>query len=295
MAMESKKQVYDLIPHQYIPITLFFKKGTSTQTILLKCVRKGIHFPFIAKPDIGLKGYGVEKIQNQSELSDYINRMPKDFLIQELVDFPVEVGIFYVRFPHQVNGRITGIVLKEFLAITGNGKNSILELIMQNARSYRQLKALRRKYGEVLHQVLPTDEKFILVPFGSHTRGAKFVDISNQMTDDLSNTIDSISRQITGFHFGRLDIRCSSLNELSKARNYSIIEVNGAGSEPTHIYDPRHSLFFGWKEIVRHWNMLYKISVANYAKGYPYLGFRDGRNMLKENERLESELKLVHK
>jgi len=36
-----------------------------------------------------------------------------------------------------------------------------------------------------------------------------------------------------------------------------------AGSEPTHIYDPRHCLFFAWKEIIRHWRLLYRVSMAN--------------------------------
>ena len=63
-----------------------------------------------------------------------------------------------------------------------------------------------------------------------------------------------------------------------------MIEVNGAGSEPTHIYDPRHSLFFAWKEIVRHWYILWKISRRNHAKGYPYLDLKEGVKMFREDK-----------
>ena len=64
----------------------------------------------------------------------------------------------------------------------------------------------------------------------------------------------------------------------------SIIEVNGAGSEPTHIYDPRHTIFFGWKEIIRHINILCKISMQNHRKGYPYLTVREGLQMFREDK-----------
>jgi hypothetical protein len=41
-------------------------------------------------------------------------------------------------------------------------------------------------------------------------------------------------------------------------------------SEPTHIYDPKHSFFFAWKELARHITYMYEISVAN-ENGIPYL------------------------
>ena len=85
----------------------------------------------------------------------------------------------------------------------------------------------------------------------------------------------------------------SSIEELAKGENFSIIEINGAGSEATHIYDPKHSLFFAWKEIIKHWSLLNKISIDNYKKGHEYLSYKDGMAMLKANSELEEQLKLV--
>ncbi|MDE3253205.1 MAG: D-alanine--D-alanine ligase, partial [Bacteroidota bacterium] len=66
--------------------------------------------------------------------------------------------------------------------------------------------------------------------------------------------------------------------------DFSIIELNGAGSEPTHIYDPRHSIFFAWKEIIRHWHILLTISRQNHQKKrIPYMSFSAGWQMLREN------------
>ena len=60
--MESKKEIYDIIPEQYIPTTLFFKDGTDAAEILQAVAASGISFPCIAKPDMGGKGRGVQKI-----------------------------------------------------------------------------------------------------------------------------------------------------------------------------------------------------------------------------------------
>src|SRR6185312_16308128 len=99
-----------------------------------------------------------------------------------------------------------------------------------------------------------------VVPYGNHARGAKFLDDSDQLTPELSEMIDSLCARIPDFYYGRLDIRYRNRALLDAGRDFVILEVNGAGSEPTHIYDPRHSLFFAWKEIVRHWIILFKIS-----------------------------------
>ena len=52
-----------------------------------------------------------------------------DYHIQEYVDYPLEVGIFYYRYPDAETGHISGIVGKEFLTVTGNGKDSLIQLL----------------------------------------------------------------------------------------------------------------------------------------------------------------------
>jgi len=74
------------------------------------------------------------------------------------------------------------------------------------------------------------------------------------------------------------------LEELKQGINFSIIELNGAGSEPTHIYDPKHSIFWAWKEIIKHLNILYRISKLNHQlQKIPYLTTRMGLDMFKQN------------
>lgn len=55
MAMISKMDIYQMIPSQFIPKTLFVDKNAAADATLERIRDQGIDFPFIAKPDIGMK------------------------------------------------------------------------------------------------------------------------------------------------------------------------------------------------------------------------------------------------
>ena len=54
------------------------------------------------------------------------------------------------------------------------------------------------------------------------------------------------------------------------------MELNGAGSEPSHIYQPGASLWNAYKSLFFHWKVLFRISRANKKRGTPYLTTRQG-------------------
>ncbi len=274
--MESKKAIYDLIPQRYYPKTELIIEGTSLDEILKTIESSRIKYPLIAKPDIGLRGSGVKKIDTLVDLKRYAEKANFDYVIQDLIPFEKEVGIFYVRYPHEKTGKITGIVSKEFLIIIGDGIATIEQLIKKNPRYELQMKVLQQEYGKKLLEVLPKGEKLNLVPYGNHARGAKFIDGSHWVTPKLTETINEMCLQIPGFYFGRLDVMYTTFDDLEKGENFAIVELNGAASEPTHIYDPKHSLFFAWKELARHITYMYEISVENHKTGSPYLLHKEG-------------------
>jgi hypothetical protein len=289
--MESKKEIYDLIPNQHIPKTLFFKQGSQADEILSQTEKAGINFPFIAKPDIGMRGLAVDRIQNKKHLLDYLSRVKLDLIIQELIELPNEAGIFYIRLPDQPKGFISGVVGKEFMIVKGDGTSTLEDLVTSNPRFHLQLKKLKKIYGNQLSNTLPDGEYFNLVPFGSHSRGSKFLDFSHRITPRFEAIIENICQQTQGFCFGRMDVKYNTWKELEQGINFSIIEINGAGSEPTHIYDPKHNIFFAWREITKHIRLLSQISIQNHKKGHPYLSFRQGLEMLKANSAVEKILK----
>jgi hypothetical protein len=294
--MESKKEIYDLIPQQFYPKTELVKENCDFEKVLELLNDSQIKFPFIAKPDIGLRGSAVKKINSVTELKNYHNKANFDYLLQDLIPYENEVGIFYVRFPPDAsgekNGEITGIVSKEFLIVEGNGISNIEDLIMKNPRYALQIKILKLEYGSQLKDILPKGKKLNLVPYGNHARGAKFIDASHLISEKLTKVIDEMCQQIPEFYFGRMDLMYHNWQELEEGKNFAIVEVNGAASEPTHIYDPKHSLFFAWKELARHISYMYKISVQNHKRGFPYLNHKDGMKQYRLH--LEQSNKIVN-
>ncbi len=289
---ESKKEIYDIIPQQYYPKTDLIQEKIDFDKVIEVLKTAQIQFPFIAKPDIGLRGSAVKKINSLEELQSYHTKANFDYLVQDLIPYENEVGVFYVRFPHEDKGKITGIVAKEYLIVEGNGTATILELIKTNPRYELQLNALLREYGNQLNEVLKVGEKRNLVPYGNHARGAKFIDASDKISPRLTDVFNEICLQIPEFYFGRLDVMYNDWVELEQGKNFSIVEVNGAASEPTHIYDPKHSIFFAWNELARHITYMYQISVANHKRGFPYLSHKDG--MKEYRLHLEQSSKIVN-
>ncbi len=87
---------------------------------------------------------------------------------------------------------------------------------------------------------------------------------------DIVNILDNISISINDFFYGRYDIMCNSLEELKQGKNFVILEYNGCGAEPNHFYDTGYTLIGAWKEILKHWKILYEISRQNHKAGIPY-------------------------
>jgi hypothetical protein len=281
---ESKKDIASLIPGSVHPKTLFFSAGTDPCEVLRQLRQKKFRFPLIGKPDMGSRGRGVKKLIHTDDVRTYVSSATLDCHIQEFIDLPNEAGIFYYRLPGETTGRISGIVRKEFLSVKGDGRSTVSQLIGQDKRAILQYRQLEKAWGARMHEVPPMGEQWELVPYGNHARGAKFLDDSHLIDETLTRTIDELCRNIPEFYFGRLDIRYNNWDELRQGKNFAVIEVNGAGSEPTHIYDPGHTLFFAWKEIIRHWVILWRISRSNHRRGFRYLSIMEGIRMFKEDK-----------
>lgn len=275
--MESKRDVYALLPERLYPETIYVDKKKTFSEILHLVHEKDIAFPLIAKPDIGMQGLGVKKINAERDLEAYYRDMPLPFLVQAYVAYPNEAGIFYHRHPNEKKGEISGIVLKEFATITGNGRDTVETLVKQHKRYVLHLENIANEWGNKMTQVLRPGESLKLLDYGNHARGSKFTDGSHLVSPALENLLNDICLQIPGFYFGRLDIKYNDWGELLEGKNFSIIELNGSGSNPTHIYDPKHSIVFAWKEMAKHWRLIYRIASYNHIhKKVAYLGFREG-------------------
>ncbi|MFA9221670.1 MAG: hypothetical protein ACEQSL_10820, partial [Sediminibacterium sp.] len=215
------------------------------------------------KPAKGCRGRGVEFIHSENELQQFILNCQEKMVLQSLIPFKNEVGIFYVRMPKESRGRITGIVEKKGIEITGDGIHSIKELVQLSERYALHLIHLEKDSSLNLNEILPEGKTKELSSIGNHARGATFFDVTFRNNEKLERVFDSISFQIEGFYYGRFDVKFESWELLEKGESFSIVELNGANSEPTHVYDPKHSYFFALNEFRKHWKIMAEISGKN--------------------------------
>jgi hypothetical protein len=276
MLGESKKEALDLMPDSLKPKTVLIKLPTSEVDVRVAMQTSGLTFPVIFKPDLGERGWMVRKINNEIDLKQYITEVPTDFLIQEFLDLPLEFGVFYVRKPSEQTGKVISINSKEMLSVTGNGQDTLAKLVYKNDRARLQDERLQEIFRDRWSTVIPANEVVVLNTIGNHCLGTKFMNGNSLITPKLNASFDAISKQVDGFYFGRYDLRCASLADLENG-NVKIMELNGCGAEPAHIYQPGFSFWQALGVMYRHWKTMYEISVENHKRGVPYITFAEAR------------------
>ena len=95
----------------------------------------GIEYPFVVKPDMGWRGFGVRLVENDDELRAYVQDYPTnvDLVVQEYSDWHGEAAIFYVRRPGQLKGEIFSVTFRYFPFVIGDGIHTLRELILGHA------------------------------------------------------------------------------------------------------------------------------------------------------------------
>ena len=278
---ESKFEVLKKVPPKYVPKTILIKYPTPLNNVLDILHQNGFTFPLIFKPDLGERGFMVSQIKNNSDIESYLSKLKFDFIAQDLVDLPLEFGVFYSRFPGEEKGTVTSVVMKEMLTVTGNGRSSLQELIWNKDRAKLQWKTLQQMYRNRLTEVPAPGEKIELVSIGNHCLGTKFLDGSHLINARLSEAFDVISKQIDGFYFGRFDLRCKNPEDLYTG-NIKVMELNGCGAEPAHIYHPGFSLRKAIGVLFTHWKNIFVIARENERRGIPFTPFKEALHYYKK-------------
>ncbi len=287
MMGESKSDVLDLVPDEVKPKTILIKVPTTIETISGQLSANGLSFPIIFKPDVGERGWMVRRINNEAEAAQYLKEIRINFIAQELVDLPLEFGVFFVHFPDKPQGSVTSITMKRFLSVTGDGKRKLSELILSLDRAKLQWDVLKEKYRDELDVVLPEGQSKELVSIGNHCLGTTFLNANHLITPKLNGSFNRISSRIKGFNFGRFDLRCASFEDLENGV-VKIVELNGCGAEPAHIYHPGASFWKALTTLFAHVHNMYRISVINHSMGVPYLSFKEGRAIYNRFKALKS-------
>lgn len=236
----------------------------------------GLAYPIVAKPDIGCNGTGVRLIENAAALARYLRDFPRGvvLVLQAFVADSGEAGLFYIRHPSEARGGITSVTLKSAPEVTGDGRATLRELILADPRTGRMASLFFPRLAARLEEVPAAGERVRLVFVGNHCKGATFADGAEHVTEALTAWTEAIARALPEFYFGRLDVRFPSLADLRAGRGLRIIEINGVGSEATHIWDPSARLGPAYAAQFAHYRAAFRIGAANRAAGHRTAGLR---------------------
>ncbi|MEO8473516.1 MAG: hypothetical protein ABI477_15055 [Chryseolinea sp.] len=273
---ESKSEIYEQLPSDKYPRSIFVSPKEEFNNILSALKLKQLSLPLAVKPDIGMMGFMFRKVDTIDQLLQYHQFMPARYIIQELIDYPLEVSVFYYRFPNKATGNITGFIRKEFMQVTGDGNKDLETLIKEYPRAAFRLKELLSKHESHLKVVVPADKPYYLSYALNLSRGGRLISLEHEKDAQLLNVFDQISNYSGNFFYGRYDIKCNSIEDLKKGKNYSILEYNGSGAEPHHVYGNGFSFLQACGILIHHWNILFKISQINRASGIKPWTFRQG-------------------
>jgi hypothetical protein len=262
----EKDDILAKISPEYLPISILIKKEQTFQFVLEQIVKNNLTYPVLAKPNIGERGNGVTKIESETDLKNY-HAQGFDFLLQEYIHYQTEFALLYYRYPNAAKGTISSLTAKAFLSVTGTGQNTILELMQQTDRARFQIERFQKTNYVNMSEIIPKGQNRILEPIGNHCRGTTFLDSNAQITEKLISTFDQICKPIEGFHYGRFDLRVSSLDELYQGKNIKVLELNGVNADAAHIFDPNYSLLQAYKDVAKHWRVLAEISNIQKANG----------------------------
>jgi hypothetical protein len=275
MVGENKADISRWIPPQYRPKNAVVQITDSIEDIQRIVENAGLRFPIVLKPVIGCRGLMVEKANTLEEANEHILRFPTNFLLEEYVDYPVEAAVLYWKNPETGKSGIQSVAGKAFLSVVGNGHETVKCLLMQNPRGILQIERLDKEKADLMKTIPLMGEKIVVEPIGNHCRGTQFLNFNHLINPDMVAAYDKIQADLPGCYVFRLDLKAPSVADLQAGKNIKILEINGVGSDPAHIYDSNIPFFEIWAGYIRLWRKIYEVSTALHRMGVPYMSVKD--------------------
>ncbi len=249
---ESKSAILDLVtsPQRDLIAPYVCLPASDADAAERAMAASGLSWPVIAKPDIGCNGTGVRLLADRADLERYLREFPRDaaMVLQRFVAEEGEAGLFYVREPGAAVGRITSITYKQAPIVIGDGRSTLEALVRADPRAGRIPDMYLPRLGSRRAEIPPAGERVRLVLVGNHCKGSIFHDGRADVTTALTRSVDTLLRALPDFHFGRIDVRFGSVAALRRGEGFTVIEINGVGSEATHVWDARTRLLDAWAD-----------------------------------------------
>ena len=228
-----------------------------------------INLPFVCKPDIGCRGFGVKLVKNIEQLEGIINSYPTgtSLLCQKLSKWEPEVGIFYVKDPVTGKGDVVTMTSKFLPTVTGDGERTLGELIINDPRAGHLKHLYTERHKEKWDSTPENGEVVKLVFSASHSKGAIFRDACEYITPELTETVVKIMDDLPNFYYGRLDVKYADLKSLRNGETFEVVEINAASSESANIWDRNTTYMVAVKTLLWQYRTLFKLGAYHRANG----------------------------
>lgn len=255
-----------LTQHSSVAKTFFLPPQEQSKALAGLIQSGKLSYPFVLKPDVGQRGFGVRLIQNSGEKDEYLRQANFALLAQEFCEWEREAGVFYYRFPDQGKGNLFSITNKAFPSVSGDGSASLGDLILRDSRARILASTYFSRFPQDLDRVPKLGEQIQLAKFGNHCQGAIFLNGQRLSSPALLEALDALAKDVPDFFIGRFDLRFSSEEELMAGKGFKILELNGAGSEATHIWDPNTTLLNAYSVLFEQWRLFFAIGKKVHEK-----------------------------
>jgi hypothetical protein len=254
-------------------IALTNRLGMTDDELGQRLAAAGLAFPLMVKPDLGLCGYGVRKVDTLADLQTYLGGFPRDevVVVQRYLTDEGEAGIFYTRDRATTRGRIIGLALRHYPRVSGDGVHTLRQLIERDPRARRLLTTLHECPRE-LQRIPASGEDVRVATIGSYRVGGLYRQGDHLITPALTAAIEAIAQDMPGFHGGRFDVRFHAREDFLTKAEFTIIEVNGAGSEAINAWDPDLPLRTSLGMIFSKQRILFALGAAQRRAGNAPIG-----------------------
>lgn len=268
-------------------VCVYVEPHTVLADLLCAMDKAGLRFPVVVKPDLGWCGYGVNKVSDSGALDRYLSQFPvnQTLLLQRYLPEKGEAGLFYARDPACAAGDLIGLLLRHYPQVTGNGRDTLAQLVESDAR-------LKRSVNNHMHRgdydpayVPHAGEAVRLSTIASTRVGGLYEDATALVTPALHARLDAIARDMEDFYLGRFDVRFTTLEALQRGE-FTIMEVNGAGSEAVHAWDPKYSIRQVYSMVFAKQRLLFRIADINRRNGHRPIGMKKLAQLYLKQQRL---------
>jgi hypothetical protein len=113
--------------------------------------KNNLKYPLIIKPDEGLAGIGLKFIKDEKELRRAVGMIKEDYVLQQYIDWPHQMAVFYIKDPAEEKGKIWS--LTKMIVTNNSRKNPALIVpgnhVVYKDESYLITPALEKTFNKI--------------------------------------------------------------------------------------------------------------------------------------------------